>query len=102
MSRTERILGLIGFALAIVGAILLLQDGVNFSPSLEGVLNALPPLILGVMAVIGAFLQVTKRHLEGGLLCVIAGIVALVLGLGVVPAVVVLLGGVLGLVAKAT
>lgn len=97
--RRDRLLGLVGFALAIAGAILLLRDGVNFSLTLESVVRAIPSLALGLAAVAGAFLLVTKRYVEGGLLCAVIGILALVLGAGLAPTVVVLLGGVLGLVA---
>ncbi len=100
--KNERLLGLVGFALAIAGAILLLRDGVNFRLTIESVLAAIPPLALGLVAVVGAFFLVTRRYVEGGLLCAVVGILALVLSAGMVPTVVVLLGGVLGLVAAAS
>ncbi len=99
--QTNRLIRLLGFALGIVGAILLLQHGVTFSFTLQSILNAMPPLVLGLVAVGGAFLMITRRPREGGLICVIVGVVGFVV-LGLVTSVIVLVAGVLGLVASAT
>lgn len=99
--RTDRLLGLLGFVLAIVGAVLLLRSGLGLELSLNSLLRDLVPLVLGLVAVVGAFFLATRRYREGGLVCILIGIVALLVA-DQAAGILTLLGGVLGLVAEAT
>lgn len=70
----------------------------DFRPSLEAALLALLPLALGLMAVVGAFQVYVRRYERGGILCIAAGILAILVNGGVVEAVLVILAGVLALI----
>lgn len=101
--KTDRLLGILGFVLALVGGILLLRSGVDFGQGLEAIARSLVDLILGVLAIVGGFLLFTRRYQQGGLLCLLVGVVGLVLtATSEAASVLVLLGGVLGLVASAS
>ncbi len=99
--KNKRLLGLVGFLLAIIGGILLIRSGLDFRLTLQAILRAFIPLTLGLLAVVGAFLEYTKKYRDGGILCIAAGLLALVLDISLLHGALVLLGGVLGLVAAA-
>lgn len=99
--KTDRLLGILGFVLALVGGVLLLRGALDLGVTLEALARDLLALALGLLAVVGGFFLFTRRHQQGGLVCVVVGLVAILVDAGVTPGVVVLLGGVLGLVAEA-
>lgn len=87
--------------LGIVGAVLLLRAGLGLELNLDSLLRDVVPLVLGIVALVGAFLLITRRYREGGLVCLLVGIVALLVG-DVAAGIITLLAGVLGLVAETT
>lgn len=96
---TKRLLGLLGFLLALVGGILFLRSGLDFSLQLEAILRSLVPLALGVVSIVGAFLLYTKKYREGGLVCVVVGIIGLVVQGVLSEGILLLVAGILALVA---
>ncbi|MFQ5837767.1 MAG: hypothetical protein ACE5HJ_03185 [Thermoplasmata archaeon] len=97
--KERRFLGLLGFLLCLIGGVLLIRAGIDFRLTLEAITGILAPLSFGIVAVVGAFFIYTKRYEQGGILSVVVGLLAILLGQQVTEAVIVLLGGILGLLA---
>ncbi len=95
----SRILGLVGFVLAVAGGILLLRSGLEFRLTPTAVLLALLPITLGFLSVVGAFYSYARKYLQGGLVCVVAGLLGVFLVRAVPDGTLVLLGGIIALAA---
>jgi hypothetical protein len=56
-------------------------------------------MVLGILSVVGSFQIYTRRYQQGGIICITAGLLALVVVQAVTDSIIVLLGGILGLLA---
>ncbi len=100
----KRDLALVGLLLGLLGGALVLAESLNLGRlgnlTLEFVLARAVELILGVAILFGSLLIYRGRYSTGGILNLILGIVALILGASQIGSILALISGVVGLVAN--
>ena len=103
----RRLLAILGFLLALVGGLLAILAALEFgrfeSLSLEGVARRIVDIILGIAAILGGVFIFKGRMSTGGLLTIVIGVVLIVVqGRIVLEAVLIIVGGILGVVGAET
>ncbi|HTD80999.1 MAG TPA: hypothetical protein VK723_02485 [Thermoplasmata archaeon] len=97
----KRLLAVLGFLLALIGGILVLAgalSGITGNTNLEQLARRAIGVILGIAAFIGGLFIYKGRMSTGGLLTLIIGVLIFILWGGLLEAVLVIIGGVLGIV----
>ena len=98
----KRLLAVLGFLLALIGGILVLAgalSGITGNTNLEQLARRAIGVILGIAAFIGGLFIYKGRMSTGGLLTLIIGVLIFILSAGgLLEAVLVIIGGVLGIV----
>ncbi|TLZ56648.1 MAG: hypothetical protein E6K17_03945 [Methanobacteriota archaeon] len=99
----KRLLAVLGFLLALIGGILLLADalsGVGGNTTLEALARRAVGAILGIAAILGGLFIYKGRMSTGGLLTILIGVIAFILGAGgsILEPLLIIIGGVLGIV----
>lgn len=102
----RRILAIIGLILGLVAGVLLLIDvfrlGRNQPLTLELVLERFVELVVAFGILFGSLLIYRAKYAAGGVLDLVLGVVAFVLGYDALAAALAIVGGLLGLVATQT
>jgi len=98
----KRLLAVLGFLLALIGGILVLAgslSGITGNTNLEQLARRAIGVILGIAAFLGGLFIYKGRMSTGGLLTLIIGVLIFILSAGgLLEAVLVIIGGVLGIV----
>ena len=98
----KRLLAVLGFLLALIGGILVLAGaltGVQGNTSLDELARRAVGVILGIAAFLGGLFIYKGRMSTGGLLTIIIGVLIFILQAGgLLEAILVIIGGVLGIV----
>ena len=98
----KRLLAVLGFLLALIGGILVLASALNVrrgNIDLEYLARLAVDLILGVAAILCGVFIYKGRMSTGGLLTIVVGVVIILLHQSFeIPAILIVIGGVLGIV----
>ncbi len=100
----KRDLAIVGLLLGLLGGALILADAINVGRTpnltLDFLLTHAVSIILGIAILFGSLLIYRGRYSTGGILNLILGIAALILGTSQLGAILALISGVVGLLAN--
>lgn len=102
--KENRLLALLAMLIGLVGGLLILVDALNhlrpLPSDLTDALESMIGVILGVAILAASLLIHRGKYSAGGLIDILLGIVAIILGLGSTGGILAIVGGVVGLVAS--